>query len=300
MLPIIYLDMLFLINFLMDSIILFATSLFRQKPIKINRILFSAILGSLYSCIMFFPKVGFIYSVIFKLAFMTLALYIAFPEKNIRTFSKNLVVFLGINSLFSGLMFALIFATNFGTAVGSAVSNGEIYLNISPSALLFATILAYITAYCISYIQKQNTYNKQVSEDISIFFDSKVKTVTALCDTGCSLADPTNGSPAIIITLTTAKELVPKTFLDGMLNQDIPFEYKNRYRIFPYSTIDNKSILQGFISDKIILNGREIPHISIAISPVNIDSSSHFPALFNPKLFEYTKSKKQTERLETI
>ncbi len=292
--------MLFLINFLMDSIILFAASLLRQMPLKINRILVSAALGSLYSCVMFFPKMGFIYSVIFKLGFMTLLIYIAFPEKNIRAFLKNFVVFFGTNALFSGLMFALIFATNFGTTVGSAVSNGEIYLNISPSALLFATILAYITACCISYIQKQNAYNKQVSEDISIFFDSKAKTVTALCDTGCSLADPTNGSPAIIITLTAAKELVPKTFLDGMLHQDIPFEYKTRYRIFPYSTIDNKSILQGFISDKIILNGREIPHISIAISPTDIDSSSHFSALFNPELFEYTKSKKETERLESL
>ena len=231
---------------------------------------------------------------------MTLALYIAFPEKNIIAFSKTFVVFFGINSLFSGLIFALIFATNFGTTVGSSVSNGEIYLNISPSVLMFSTILAYTTAYSVSFIQKQNTYNKQVSEEISIFFDSKIETVMALCDTGCSLSDPTNGSPAIVITLTIAKRLVPEPFLDGILNQNIPFEYENRYRVFPYSTIDRKSILQGFISDKIILNGREISHIPIAISPNDIDSSSQFPALFNPKLFDYTPSKKQAERLESL
>lgn len=288
--PVVYVDMLFLLNFFMDSVILITTSQFIKSPIKLCRIVLSSTLCAIYSCVMFFPRISFMYSAVFKLLFLILIMYISFPKMTPVKLIKNTIVFIGVNCLFSGLCFFLIFRTNFGTTVGSVVSNGEIYLNIAPSTLVFSTMLAYLIAWCISYIKKQNLIQERITMEITIYFNSKYVTVNALCDTGCTLCEPISSYPAIIIDRQTAEKLIPQ-------EQDQHIQY----RVFPFSTIDNKKgILNGFIPDKIIIQSGEIHQCSVAISNAVINQSGDFSAIFNPTLLETQKMNNQTERLGTI
>ena len=296
--PIVYADMLFLLNFLMDSVIIYATGLLIRKNLHIPRMMLSATVSALYSAIMFFPQVSFLYSVFFKVIFLIFGVWLAFPARTLKVLVKNTVAFLAVNLIFGGMVFVVIFATDFGTSVGSVVSNGEVYINITPSILISSTVLAYITAYLTSYIKQHNVKQSKLTTAATIWFGTKNITVTALCDTGCSLSDPTSGYPAMIISYEYGKRLLPKPFFESLTTGSIiPQEFKNRYRIIPFSTIDNKNgIMHGFIPDKVHIHGHEISKIVIAISKTIVNKDTGFSAILNPELLNNCPS--VTERQE--
>ncbi len=175
-------------------------------------------------------------------------------------------------------MIALIFTTNFGSTLGAAVSNSEIYLNISFELLLISIILSYTVVYIISYIKKQNIENEKITAVLNIHFGGRQVTLSALCDTGCTLCDPISGAPAVVISPKIAKELLPQ----GCIN--------TKYRPLPFATIDNgKGILDGFIPDKLFIDGKEITHAVIGISKTDMDTYS---AIFNPELISNNSQRK--------
>lgn len=298
--PIVYVDMLFLLNFLMDSVIIYATSLLIRKPPHIPRMILSAGVSSLYSAIMFFPRVSFLYSAFFKIIFLILSVWLAFPVRTLRELIKTTCMFFAVNLIFGGTVFALVFFTDFGTALGSVVSNGEIYINITPSVLAIATVLAYMVAYFTAYIKQHNLKQSKIITDAIIWFDSKYITVKALCDTGCRLSDPTNGNPAMVISPEAAKKLLPEQFFDSLVTDGIiPLEFKNRYRIIPFCTIDNKNgMMHGFLPDKIRIKNHEITKTVVAVSKTVFGKDADFSAIFNPELLNIPKRPSRTERQE--
>ncbi len=296
--PIVYVDMLFLLNFLMDSVTIYATGFLIKKAVHIPRMILSATVSALYSAIMFFPQVSFLYSVLFKIIFLILSVWLAFPTRTLKNLAKNIIMFFAVNLIFGGMVFAIIFATDFGTSVGSVVSNGEVYINITPSVLMSSTVLAYLIAYLTSYIKQLNVKHSKLTTPATIWFCSKNVTVTALCDTGCSLSDPATGYPAMIISPECGKKLLPEPFFTALSTGGIiPQDFKNRYRIIPFSTIDNKNgIMHGFIPDKVSIQGHEIPKIVIAVSKTVVNKDENFSAILNPELLNNCPT--ETERQE--
>ncbi len=276
--PIVYIDMLFLLNFLMDSVTLYATALFLRKPITILRMILSAAIAALYSSVMFFPQLSFMYSFLLKTVFLFAISTIAFPSRIPAVILKNGIVFFGANTVLGGIMIALIFTTNLGTTFGAAVSNSEIYLNISFELLLISTLLSYTVVYIISYIKKQSIQSEKITAVINIHFADRQVTISALCDTGCTLCDPISGAPAVVISPKIAKELLP---------QGHP---ETKYRPLPFATVDNvKGIMDGFIPDKLFVDEKEVTHSVIGISKTDMYTYS---AIFNPELISNNSQRK--------
>lgn len=291
--PVVYIDMLFLLNFLMDSVTLYATALFLRKNLTVLRMLLSATVAALYSTVMFFPQLSFMHSILTKTIFLFIISYLAFPSKTPSVLLKTGIVFFGVNTVFGGIMLVLIFATDFGSMLGAAVSNGEIYLSISFELLLISTLLAYTVIYTIAYIKKQNIQNEQITTLLTIHFADKHITTSALCDTGCSLCDPISGAPAVIISPQIAKKLLSTEFLNG--DFEIP---ETKYRPLPFATVDNlKGIMDGFIPDKLIIDGKEIIHSVIGISKAELDT---YYAIFNPRLIENNIQRKAVNISESL
>ncbi len=281
-----YIDILFLLNFLMNSATIFATSLFLKVKLHIIRLLLSSALCALYASVMFFPQISFMYSTIFKILFWLLTVRLSFPADNIVGLFKNAVVFFSVNLIFGGFLFALIFATDFGTTMGAVISNGIIYLNISPGIILLSAFLACAIVFTISFIKKQKLEYARRVIDVQIFFNGKNTTVKALCDTGCNLREPISGAPALIISPETASELLPSDFPKN----------NRRYRILPFCTVDNSnSFMHGFIPDKILLENTEILHSVVGISNTKL---ADYSAILNPELLE-TNTRKVVNKYET-
>lgn len=270
--PVVYIDMLFLLNFLMNTVTVYLTSVFLRKSIHIARLCITAAVCALYSLVMFFPQLSILYSVLFKVIFWVTTAELAFPERTFNAMLKNSLAFLASNLICGGAVFMLIFATDFGTATGSAVSNGEIYINIGFGTLLAASILAYITVFIISLIKKQNFYKENCSLSVTVFLDGKSAELSVLCDTGCNLCDPISGTPVLIISPQIAKQLG---------TDKLP---AHRYRFIPFSTIDGKkSFMTGFMPDKIVINKDSVYRPTIAIAEGNLKD---YDGILNPDLIQ--------------
>ncbi len=291
--PIVYIDLLFLINFLMDTVIIYTCSKILKKDLKIMRLTVSSSLAAFYSTLAFFPRLSFLSSVIFKIIFFIMPSIVAFPTRKIIEITKNTLILCVTYAVFGGVMFLLIFATDFGTTVGAAVSNGEIYLNISSSVLLLSVILAYLLVYVMSYVNNKNIkINKNIIK-AEICFDNKKITVNALEDTGCSLVDPLSGKPVFVLCHSIAEKLLPKAFWDYINNHDADIsEFYNRYKILPFSTIENSSgIMSGFICDYIKFENISISSVVVGISPISLSNNNEFDAILNPEIINNFKEK---------
>ncbi len=290
--PIVYIDVLFLLNFFMNTVTLYISSLLISQQLKIRRLLIGAVFLSLYACIMFFPRISFIYSIAGKLIILFTAAALTFSIKSRYTLFKNAVVLFAVSMLLGGIIFTLIFATSFGTTVGSAVSNGEIYINITPSTLIFSIFIAYSCIYVISALKNRNAINKKQILDLSIHFRSKKISLRALLDTGCALCDPISLAPAIIISRQSANELLPKSFFDfcdSNGNIESPDRDFARYRILPFSTIDCKrGFLYGFIPDIVLVNNKTVEKSVIAVSDYALSPEANFDAILGPLILERT------------
>ncbi|MBR5154992.1 MAG: sigma-E processing peptidase SpoIIGA [Clostridia bacterium] len=284
--PIVYVDVLFLLNFFMNTVTIYISSLLIRQNLKIWRLLICAVFLSLYACIVFFPNISFLYSVIGKVFVLLLATYLGFSPKGLWELFKGTAILFAVTAILGGTIFTLIFATDFGTVTGSAVSNGEFYINVNPSTLILSIFLAYTCVYIISFIKKQATINSRQILDIVIHFQAKKISLKALLDTGCTLCDPISGSPAIIINKHDAKKLLPQSFFDFCDEKDgvkIPTNYLVRYRTLPFSTIDSKKgFLHGFIPDLVFVNNKVIKKSIIGISDYRLSPESDFDAILGP------------------
>ncbi len=301
--PIVYIDMLFLMNFFMDTLVLLGTAFLIKKSLCLWRIALGSSLSAFYSTVMFFPQISFLYSIVFKAVFLFFSVWIAFPASTLKALFKNTLMFFASNLIFGGIIFFLIFATDFGTAMNTFVSNGEIYFDISSKTLIFSIILAYLVIYAISFIKKENIVTSRKQVDITVSFENRTVSFKALCDTGCTLCDPISGFPAIILSPKYAKQLFPKALLSAIKKNKIPSEYETKLRALPFSTLDTRlEIMYGIIPDKILFEGREIKKVIIAISTIDFEKKSGFSGILNPQIFDFYNNehacKSQAERKE--
>lgn len=272
--PVVYIDLLFLINFLFDAVILFCTSLFLKRTISITRLCITAAVLALYSTVMFFPQIRLFYSLAGKVIILLISVRLAFPVQNFIIHLKNTAVFFSINAVFGGVMYALIFATDFGTKVGAAVSNGEIYLNIRASTIFLSAIPAFSAAFVISHIRKQNERLASRLSNIKIEFNGKIVSGKCFADTGCNLCEPLSGRAAVILSQSFAKKLL------GDKSSFPP----DRFCILPYSTIGEKSgMLSGFHPNNIEIDGVAVNAV-LAIAKHQLCINNQYDAIFNPDI----------------
>ncbi len=298
---IVYVDILFLLNFFVNTITIYISFLLTKQDLKLWRLVLSAGFLALYACVIFFPKIQFMYSILGKAAALMLACFIAYPTKSWARLIKNTAVLFLSSAILGGIIFTLIFATDFGTTVGSAVSNGEFYFNVNASTLMISILLAYSCVHIIAEIKKSTLlYGNHISR-IKIRFQENEICIKGFWDTGCTLCEPLSKIPAIVINQSSAKKLLPKELFDFCINNkhtEIPDKYLNRYRLIPYSTIDSeKGVLSGIFPDKTEIDNTEVKKVIIAISKEELCHQKSFDAIFGTELFEEIKIPERTSAL---
>lgn len=105
----IYVDIIFLENLFMNYIILFATGTIVKAPIKIIRTFISSTIGSIYAIISYMSILE-IYSNIFLKVILSISMvYIAFDNKSLKQFFKQLIIFYLTSFTFGGVAFAFLY-----------------------------------------------------------------------------------------------------------------------------------------------------------------------------------------------
>ncbi len=208
--PVVYIDILFILNTFIDFILLYVTGYVCKARMRLWRLSVGAVLGGLYACLMFFPGVAPAVTAAGKLLITAGIVAAGLYRRGIRAFLKMYAVFWMVSAAFGGVAFALVFFTGAGTRLDAVVSNGEFYLNIGMGELLAALALAYAGVYVFTRMCRRNFSKDKIILPLRLFCNGRTVKVRALIDTGCELCDPLDGQPVMIAWQEAIKGLLSK------------------------------------------------------------------------------------------
>ncbi len=258
----VYVDQMFLENFIMNYIILYSTSKFSGVSSRWYRLSVGAFIGAVYVILSYI--FGFYDSTLIsiKILLAVIMIFASFKIKNIKDFFKALLFFFGITFLIGGASIGIAFLANFSMIE----EGGVLYVEEFPVlviALGCAVSIIIIKWICVFLKKKINLAEFLYDIEIRIF-DRKIST-TALFDSGHNVKERFTEYPVIIVENCILKELVPGEIIEKISCNDFEFEekWRRRLRLIPISTVSSQNeVIIGFRADECIIHtGCENKHI---------------------------------------
>jgi len=228
----IYLDLVFLINFMFDLLLLVTVKIVLKRNIKWYRLLIGGVVGSL-SIFFLFINLNSISLFLLKIFISCIMIISTFGFKNINYFFKNLVHLYFISIILGGFLYYLNLEFSYKN-IGLIFFHNGFSINFILLIVLSPIILYF-------YI-KQDRELKLINNyhyTVKLFYKNKVFFYQAYLDTGNKLYDPYFHKPIIILYDKTFPK-IDKTFY------------------VPYHTVDNSGVLECFKVDKIILDNNKV------------------------------------------
>lgn len=293
MLVYIYIDVLFIENFIMNYIVLVLTSTFIKRNIPIWKYVLGAFVGSLYSIFVFFPSMKLCYTFIAKLLISLIIVGIVFFSKKPKIYIRNLIIFYIVNILMGGTIFSIYYLN--GNA--GYCNNGVMYIyNFPLRILLFGVMVAYIGYNILKkLVRNKKRYNEYIN--FSVLFDGKEVTVKGLVDSGNFLNDPITKKPVIVIEYSVIRDILPEDIakiyeensandFDSVAEVIINSKWLSRFRLIPFSSLGMKNgMIIGFKPDMVKVSDnqcQQIKDVIIAIYSNNLSDNNMYQALMNP------------------
>lgn len=212
----IYIDLFFLLNLIMDCIIIISTSILLKRKTSTIRIILSSLLGGISSLLLF----SNINKILLEVISIILMVIIAFRYENIRYTCKNILYMYILSTLLGGIIYLF---------------------NIKVSSSTFWTyfiIIIISIEVMVLYIKEikkmKNIYNNYYKVDI-YFKDKEKISVIGFVDTGNNLYDPYKKRPIILLS---------KKYIRN-----------DNYILVPYYTMNGEGLLKCIKPDIIFIEG---------------------------------------------
>ncbi len=274
---IVYADVVFIENLIINSVILYVTLLIRKVKISIVRILISSALGSLYAVISIKINNNFIMKIILSV----LMIAIIYPTKNKKRFLETIILFYLISITAGGSAIAISYLIQ-DYKISELNNLPIISFPILISGL--GTVVGIILIMATINNLKNRISKKDIFFDVEIYIEDKKEKLKALLDTGNMLKDPLSNKPVMIATKRSLKSIIPEEILDNInliLGGDkIGKLITKRIKLIPFNSLGNEhGILIGIKSDKIIINNNEIKDVIIGIYEKEFSKTRRYDAL---------------------
>lgn len=271
---VIYLDSVWVLNTLMDYLLLLATAQLAGLPLRRRRLLAAAALGGCYAAAVFLPGLAFLSSPPAKLLSGVAIAGAAFWGQ--RRFLRLTLLFFIVSCGFAGSVLALGLIT--GSRIPSA--NGIFYTNVSAKVLLISATAAYVV---LSVVFRACARHGGIGGEripVRIQLSGRLVELAALADTGCSLRDPMTGQPVLIAAASRLEPLWPAwqaPLLSPRALRDPTGALERlhaagrdglRFQLLPYTAVGvSGNLLLAFRSDCTWVGKRAYPQLLVALSP---------------------------------
>ncbi len=236
--PVIYLDVLIALNWLIDFVLLSATQKMLHIPVKRFRVILGALIGGCSACIVLLPTLPTAIQLAVNVAVAAEMIAVAFPLCRWMVFLKRTIVFLVISLLFSGV---IAFFCRFLQGETLLVHNGEVYADLSPLTLtVFALITYGIMRLCEYWTRRRMPKGGEYR--LRIWDGEQEYVGRALCDTGLHLQEPFSGASVIVLERTAAEVCLTSEIKQAIDQQKVC----PRLRMIPYRTVGGEGLLPAF------------------------------------------------------
>ena len=240
----IYLDIVFLENFLMNYIILFGTGFVQKISINNKRIIISNVAGALYAIISYLKIIPAYNTIFIKVLVSIIMIYIAYNPHSIKSLLKSLLLFYLITFVTGGCSLALLYLIS----PQKIVLKDGVLIGMYPIKIsLIAGGLGFLTIQCAFKTNKRKLNKKDLICKLKIKICGKTISTKAFVDSGNSLKDPLTSKPVIIVEKKILREVI-----DIYMNKKEGGDFKLGIRLIPYKSIGKQNgILMGVTPDSV-------------------------------------------------
>lgn len=277
----VYVDAVFLLNTLINGMLLHTTARIRGAPMHRARFWLAASAGGIYAVLCCLPALQFLQLWPMKLLAMVLMLLLSFGAH--RHTVTDGVVFLLLSVGLCGLVYFVV-----TVLCGTQIPAGGVYPVTFPE-LLLTTGLA---AFCGRLVGTRAAV--QAGErlfPIRLRLGDAVIPLTALYDTGNSLRDPSSGEPVTVVSADALVQAVGKEPLRAIRRGDLKTALEllapYRPRLIPYRAVGVSGGLLIALRCKELRVGTHLQQNPlIALSPTPVCDSGRYAALVGGNLYE--------------
>lgn len=248
----IYLDLVILLNFLVDFLLLLGTNRLSGFPPGICRCALGALLGAGYAAACLLPGFRFLGNLLWRTVFLCLMGVVAFGCSR--------------SALLRGGLFLLLTMALGGVAVSLGREDFP--------ALLLAAALVWLLCRCCGGTGGQEYV------PITLTYGEKTASILALRDTGNTLRDPVTGEQVLILSAEVAHRLTGlsqealKHPLETLARRPIP-----GLRLIPYRAVGQGSAMLLALRFDHVKIGSRVQKAVVAFAPEGLGEGSPYQAL---------------------
>lgn len=248
----IYLDLVMVLNFLVDFLLLIGTNRLCGYPLSAKRAALSALVGGIYAGACLLPGFAFLGNCLWRTVSLGLMSCIAFGA------SKS--------ALRRGIVFALLSMAMGGVALAM---NSRGFWSVAASA-------AGVCLMCVFGFR--NKLGLQSFVPVELTFGEKKIRLTALQDTGNTLRDPVTGADVLVVGADVAQKLT------GLTRSQLraPVEFLDAIpglRLIPYRTVGQGSGFLLALRMNDVKIGNRKGNTLVAFAPEGLHSEGAYQAL---------------------
>lgn len=241
----VYLDLLFLLNLLVDLLLILGTNRLAGHPMGVKRALPAAMLGGIYAAGCVLPGFFFLGNTLWRLVCLALMSAIAFG--------------LSQSGLRRGVLFVFLSMALGGIALGLG-RGGFWSLVLSAGGVCFLCLVGF-----------RGRVREQKYIPVTIYYGGQTVSMTALVDTGNTLRDPVSGRPVLVVDASVASKLLPLSCAQlAHPVETLATAKLTGLRLIPYSAVGQSAgLLLGIRPDRVEADGKESEYI-VAFAPQNL------------------------------
>jgi len=243
---VIYIDLVFLINFILDYLLLLTVNVALKRYARLYKLILGALFGSISLLSLFIPLNSVTLSLL-KLFMAIIMSLISFGYKNIKYTLYNILYLYMTSIILGGFLYYL-------KNTFSYKNNGLVFIYEGLSInylvlLIIAPLILYVFVKSIKALKEIKNYYYKVN----IILDNYSLSLTGFLDTGNKLKDPITKKPIILIN---------RKILKG--------NFKIRSPMYvPYNSLNNHGLLEVIKPRKIIINDTVLNNYLVGLSDTN-------------------------------
>lgn len=245
---IVYVDVIWLLNWLFDCLLLYWTAIILKRRVPYWRLLAGGFIGSLIIALAFTSYASWIDNIYMKFIFSIFMVLTVFGFIRIKTFIKSLATLYFITFLAGGILIGLHYLFSFHVAELTASSQFRINRFGDPMSWMFVVIgfpLAWqFSKRTLDGIEMTKIHYEQLVTISIEILDYKAE-FQGLIDSGNQLYDPISRSPVMIVSIFGKESEFPPNLLplfenpDKLMDLDSLSDYRlaDRIRVIPYKVV---------------------------------------------------------------
>ena len=275
---IVYVDLLFLINFSMDFLCFYLTARILSHKLSVSRALVASALGGIYSDIAIFIEVGRIWGLVVDMAVCAIICAVTFyRKKEINSLMMYTLVYLAVSMALGGFMTAIFNLLNrVDLPMEEGAGDGISVWNFA----LLAGASAVITFVGGNFFKSKSS---QRIASVKISIGGKSKTLRGLFDSGNLLREPISAKPCVVCDVSVMKDILPVSIYIAAISkgrraiENIDVSESMGMRLIPIRTAGGEGMLVAIRADEMKVDsgkGERIVDAYIALSEIKNGTDS--------------------------